>query len=120
MLNLDTHILIFALMGDLSKREDKLLRAHLWCISDIVIWELAKLAELGRITLSLNDSEVISLLSKIEVLPISVDVCRSLGKLDFSSDPADELIAATSLYHRVPLITRDKKILKSKVVPFAR
>jgi predicted nucleic acid-binding protein len=36
------------------------------------------------------------------------------------SDSADELIAATSVVHRVPLLTRDRKILKSKVVPLAR
>ena len=40
-------------------------------------------------------------------------------ELDFRADPADEIIAATSLAHRVPLLTRDKKMLKSKVVPFA-
>jgi PIN domain nuclease of toxin-antitoxin system len=36
------------------------------------------------------------------------------------NDPADELIAATSLVHRVPLLTRDRKLLKAKVVPIAR
>jgi predicted nucleic acid-binding protein len=35
-------------------------------------------------------------------------------------DPADELIAATSIVHRLPLVTRDKKIRKSKLVPLAR
>ena len=32
----------------------------------------------------------------------------------------DEIIAATSVVHRVPLLTRDKRILKSKVVPMAK
>lgn len=36
------------------------------------------------------------------------------------SDPADELIAATSLVHNVPLLTRDAKLRRSKVVPLAR
>jgi PIN domain nuclease of toxin-antitoxin system len=39
--------------------------------------------------------------------------------LDFQSDPADELIAATSVVHKVPLLTRDRRILSSNVVPFA-
>ena len=41
-------------------------------------------------------------------------------RLDFKGDPADEIIAATSLVYRVPLLTRDKRILASKVVPLAR
>jgi hypothetical protein len=39
--------------------------------------------------------------------------------LDFGSDPADELIGATGLFHEVPLLTRDGKIRKSTVVPLA-
>jgi predicted nucleic acid-binding protein len=35
-------------------------------------------------------------------------------------DPADELIAATSIVHNVPLLTRDKALLKSRRVPHAR
>jgi predicted nucleic acid-binding protein len=33
--------------------------------------------------------------------------------------PADELIAATSVVHRVPLVTRDRQIRRSKLVPLA-
>lgn len=40
--------------------------------------------------------------------------------LDFDSNPADELIAATSVVHNVPLMTRDRKLKRSKVVPLAR
>ena len=39
--------------------------------------------------------------------------------LDFDGDPADELIAATSVVHGVPLLTRDRKIRTSKLVPLA-
>ena len=34
-------------------------------------------------------------------------------------DPANELIAATSVVHNVPLATRDRRIRRSKVVPIA-
>jgi PIN domain nuclease of toxin-antitoxin system len=47
-------------------------------------------------------------------------VSRCSTRLDFSSDPADELVAATSIVHRVPLVTRDARILRSQIVPFAR
>jgi PIN domain nuclease of toxin-antitoxin system len=53
------------------------------------------------------------------VWPLDFAVCRASTELDFSSDPADELIAATSVVHRVPLVTRDRKIRASRIVPFA-
>ena len=43
MLNLDTHILIFALGGELRPQEQSLLGRNRWSISSIVLWELAKL-----------------------------------------------------------------------------
>ncbi len=119
MLNLDTHILVHALNGDLTPREAKLLSADSWSISAIVLWELAKLWELKRIEIDLDAPEVIRALSRVHVWPLDLEVCRRLRDLDFKSDPADELIAATSLVHRVPLLTRDAKIRTSKKVPFA-
>ena len=41
-------------------------------------------------------------------------------RLDIDSDPADELIAATSIVHKVPLLTRDRVLLRSKQIPLAR
>jgi PIN domain nuclease of toxin-antitoxin system len=119
MLNLDIHILISALSGELSSKERGLLSSHPWSISAIVLWEIAKLADLKRIELSLEDPEVTRVLSKIHVWPIDLSICKTLKQLDFKSDPADELIAATSIVHQVPLLTRDKKIKKSKRVPLA-
>ena len=58
-------------------------------------------------------------LSQVWVWPLDLEVCRWTTELDFRGDPADEIIAATSLAHRVPLLTRDRRILKSKVVPLA-
>jgi PIN domain nuclease of toxin-antitoxin system len=49
MLNLDTHVLIYALADDLTPRERSLLSNDTWSISAIVLWEIAKLSELGRI-----------------------------------------------------------------------
>lgn len=119
MLNLDTHILIYALTGELKAGERELLSKNPWSISAIVLWEIAKLSELKRIEIDLDDSEVIRHLSKIHTWPIDLEICRCLKRLDFKGDPADELIAATSIVHRVPLLTRDRQIRKSKQVPFA-
>lgn len=120
MLNLDTHILIHSLCDDLSKRERKLLRQHEWAISSIVLWELAKLVSLDRLTLDLDSIEFSRLIGQIQILPITLATSITSTKLDFNSDPADELIAATSIVHKIPLLTRDRKILKSRLVPLAK
>ena len=119
MLNLDTHVLLHALAGSLTARERRLLSGDSWSISAIVLWEIAKLAELGRIEIDLDDADLTRLLSRIHTWPITLEICRELRRLDVRSDPADELIAATSVVHRVPLVTRDRKLSRSRRVPLA-
>ncbi len=120
MLNVDTHILIYAVTGALRSRERLLLKAARWSVSAIVLWEVAKLAQIGRIDLDLDDPEVTRVLAQVHVWPITRDIARTSTRLDVKGDPADELIAATSVVHNVPLLTRDRALLKSKVVPLAR
>jgi PIN domain nuclease of toxin-antitoxin system len=120
MLNLDTHILVYALAGELTRREATLLARDSWSIAAVVIWEVGKLAELGRIEVDLDDPELTRTLARIHVWPLTLDVCRAIRMLDFRGDPADEIIAATSLVHRVPLVTRDHRIRRSHRVPLLR
>ena len=120
MLNLDTHILVHALSGDIKPGERKLLANDSWSIASIVLWELAKFVQLGRVTLDLEDPEMTAALSSIHVWPLDLEIARVSTQLDFTGDPSDELIAATSVVHRVPLVTRDRRILRSKIVPFPR
>lgn len=119
MLNLDTHLLIHAMTGEITAREGRILRAARWGISAIVLWELAKLSELGRIEIDLDEPELDRFLANVHVWPLTLEIVRALRRLDVRSDPADEIIAATSLVHRAPLLTRDRKLLKSKIVPLA-
>jgi PIN domain nuclease of toxin-antitoxin system len=42
-----------------------------------------------------------------------------MKQLNISSDPADEIVAATSLIHDAPLVTRDRALRRSKVIPLA-
>jgi PIN domain nuclease of toxin-antitoxin system len=117
MLNLDTHILIKALDGSLTPCERNVLAADPeWAISAIVLWEVAKLYELGRIAYGLEHEGFAAALDQVHVLPITRAVCLRLSALDFHADPADEIIAATSLRHDLPLVTRDLRIRKSKIV----
>ena len=120
MLNLDTHILVHGLRGDVRRHERDLLAKQAWGIAAIVLWELAKLAQLGRLGIDLEDPDVESALSYVHVWPLDLAVARASTRLDFRGDPADELIAATSLVYAVPLLTRDKRMRRSKIVPLAR
>jgi PIN domain nuclease of toxin-antitoxin system len=120
MLNLDTHILVALLVGSLTEGEQALVANDELAISDIVLWELAKLIQVGRLSLDLDSPEFARCLRSFRVLPISLEIARMSTELDFSSDPADEIIAATSVIERIPLLTRDSKILRSRMVPFAK
>lgn len=119
MINLDTHVLVFALSGEITARERRVLAGSTWSISAIVFWELAKLGQLGRISVDLDDKEVVRTLSGLHVWPLDLVVSLQSTRLDFKSDPADELIAATSIVHGIPLLTRDQRIRASRMVPFA-
>jgi len=56
MLNLDTHILIHSLNGELTARERRLLSGNRWSISAIVVWEITKLVQLGRIEMDIHST----------------------------------------------------------------
>ena len=120
MLNVDTHVLLYAVTGALKPRETRLLSADRWSVSAIVLWEIAKLAQLGRIEVDLDDPDVIRILARVHVWPLTREIARTSTRLDIRGDPADELIAATSVVQKVPLVTRDRALLRSKVVPLAR
>jgi PIN domain nuclease of toxin-antitoxin system len=119
MLNLDTHILIAGLTGELTDRELNLLEDENIAISDIVLWEISMLVDRKRVSLDMDSAAFRRLLRQLTVYPITMEIARQRVSLDFRSDPADEIIAATSVVENIPLLTRDRKILKSKIVPFA-
>ncbi|HEY8091649.1 MAG TPA: PIN domain-containing protein [Polyangiaceae bacterium] len=119
MLNLDSHVLLHAVAGKPTAKEAALLRGDRWSISAIVLWEVAKLAQLGRIEVDLDDPDVARVLTSIHVWPLTREIAYASRRLDVKSDPADEIIAATSVVERVPLLTRDKVLRRSKMVPLA-
>lgn len=120
MLNLDTHVVVKMLQGGLTRLEENLLADSQLSISAIVTWEIAKLRQLGRIKLAVESTEFAGFLARVSIWPIDVEIALASTKLDFRSDPADEIIAATSIVHGIPLVTRDARLLASKVIPLAR
>ena len=119
MLNLDTHIVVALLAGTLTGQEEALVADEPLAFSDIVLWELAKLVQLGRLEFDLESAGVQRSLERFQVLPITPEVAVTSTRLDFKADPADEIIAATSIVWNARLLTRDRKIRRSKLVPLA-
>ncbi|MDX2170212.1 MAG: PIN domain-containing protein [Deltaproteobacteria bacterium] len=117
MLNLDTHVLLHAVAGTLRPSEERLLRGDRWSISAIVHWEIAKLAQLGRIAVDLDDADVSRVLARVHVWPLTREIARASTRLDVRSDPADEIIGATSVVHNIPLVTRDRVLQRSRQIP---
>ena len=77
MLNVDTQVLLCAVIGSLRPRETRLLRTHSWSICAIVFWEIAKLAQIDRIAVDLDDAEVVRALSRLHVWPLTREVARA-------------------------------------------
>ena len=49
--------------------------------------------------------------------PLTREIARTSTRLGVHGDPADEIIVATSVVHNVPLVTRDRQLLRSQMVP---
>lgn len=118
----DTHILLFwanepkRLSSRASAALEKGRNEGVLAISDITFWELALLHERRRLVLpegiaaTLYMNRLVEAL-RLEVLPISPEIAvASRSDLFQHGDPADRIIAATALHHRVPLITADEKL----------
>ena len=117
MINVDTNILIRVLTGELTEKERSILAIDAWGVSAAALWELWALHRRGRVQLDMNDPDTMQVLSKVQVWPVDQTVVEASLMLDFTSDPVDEMVAATSVAHDVPLLTRDRVMLASKVVP---
>ena len=74
MLNLDTHILIYFVRGSLTEKEKEVVLSEDLAISDIVLWEMAKLVQLGRLTFDLQHRRFLALLSQLQIFPITLEI----------------------------------------------
>jgi PIN domain nuclease of toxin-antitoxin system len=118
---LDTHIWIWWVHGDerLSPRQAEFIAAQERLsigISAISCWEAAKLAERGRLVLPVAIEEWMGQALQypgLSVLPLTPQIATTSTRLPgpFHQDPADQIIVATALVHRCPLVTSDKKLL---------
>ena len=121
MIILDTHIWVWWVHGDahLPDHYHRYLEIHEaqgLGVSAIACWEVAKLAEYGRLTLPypvadwLDQAFAYPGIRWLELTPrIIVESTQLPGT--FHRDPADQLIVATARVYDCPLVTVDTKIL---------
>jgi len=89
-------------------------------VSGITLVEIVRLSSHGRIHLT---PSVETVLSEVEhrfiVLPITGNIALQAFELPtgYPNDPADRIIGATALIEDIPLITADRAIRRSRVVP---
>lgn len=83
--------------------------------SDISLWEIGMLIQKKRIQPGVSTVEFLDLILEargLQVLSITTEIAAlSTDSNSFKhADPADRIIAATTMYHRAKLITCDKRL----------
>jgi PIN domain nuclease of toxin-antitoxin system len=128
MILLDTHILIWLLIApeNLSPKAKKAILAARksgpLALSAISLWEMACLAQNERIDVDVSvDSFVKKCASYVHVLPITPEIAVRSVQLpkSYPNDPQDRIIGATALVEGIRLLTHDKRIVKSGLIPLA-
>ena len=125
---LDTHILLnwFDVRDRLSRHQQRIIRAAnpeqpLW-VTDISLWEIATLHELGRIRLQrplqdwLESAVAPPLVRRIGISPVVATAVAELPQ-SFHRDPADRIIVASTRIIDGTLLTRDRRIIGAGIVP---
>ncbi len=118
----DTHVLIWAIQGDLrlgpsaARAIQGSGQGSRVGVSAITPWEIALLAERGRLRLDRDVMEWIDAVLELpafRLLPIEPAIAVGSVRLPgaFTSDPADRLIVATARHHGARLLTADRAIL---------
>jgi len=121
VLILDTCALIFdaltpeRLSAKASSAINQADKADNLACADISLWEIAMLIAKGRIDPGTDPKTFIQLVlaaRAIKVQPVTADIAAKSVQTDFCShgDPADRLIAATTLLNKARLVTSDKKL----------
>ena len=121
---LDTHALLWIAEGStrlspkvktLAQREE----AASFGFSAITLLEIARLAKTGEIVLAPDAADWLEEISqRFQILPLTPAISWRAVNFNWShKDPADRLICATALEHKLTLVTSDKEITRWAGVP---
>lgn len=128
MILLDTHILLWLLIAPeklSSKARKTILAARKsgpLTLSAISLWEIAWLAENKRIEIEVSVASFVKkCASYVHILPITHEIAVRAVQFPkkYPNDPQDRIIGATALVEGFPLLTHDKSIAESGLVPLA-
>jgi PIN domain nuclease of toxin-antitoxin system len=125
MILLDTHALLW--MASDSKRlstkaKDAIREARQStgvAIATITLWELAWLAQNGRIEgLGTVESLVRETIARVILKPMTPEITALAVRLprEYPKDPADRVIASTAIIEGMALVTADAQIRSTNVV----
>ncbi len=126
MLLLDTHAALWlALSPDLLSVEaresiSEARREAGLAISDKSLWEIAMLASSRRLHLRITLRTMLDAFEeRFVILPITAKVAELSVQFSaqYPRDPADRIIGATALAHRIPLVSADPLIRRSGEFP---
>ncbi len=90
-------------------------------ISDISIWEISILINRSRIKIATTPANFVNLflesrnVSVVSISPEIADLATSFGS-EINKDPADRIIAATSIIQNAQLVTADYNLRQSKLI----
>lgn len=128
MIVLDTHVIIWdALASDnlSAAAREAIVQANQadgLIICDISLWEIAMLLQKGRLQVDIDCVTFINLLlqaNKTIVQSISPQIATLAAQFpeQINKDPADRLIAATTVTENATLITADRNLQNSTLIP---
>ncbi len=128
MIVLDTHIIIWEALT--PERLSDPARAAIaqanqddgMIIADISLWEIAMLLQKGRLRVDADPLNFINLLlqaNKIQVQAITPQIATLATQFpaEINQDPADRLIAATTLAENATLVTADRNLRATELIP---
>lgn len=107
-----------------EKARDAIAKAdehHALIISDISIWEISMLIKRSRIEVATTAANFINLflesrnVSVIAISPEIAELSVSFGA-ELNNDPADRIIAATSIIHNAQLVTADSNLRQTTLI----
>ena len=120
---LDTHTLLWwaSSQDSISSNARRAIdSAQSLLVSTTSLWEIALLVEKKRLSLSISTDAWVDAcinMSRIEVVPIDVDIAVLAPKLVMHRDPADRFIVATAVRYSAAIVTKDRQIRDLASIP---
>jgi PIN domain nuclease of toxin-antitoxin system len=124
---LDTHVWVWWVNGDalparVRRHIAEAIKERALYVSSISAWEVAQLAQRGRLQLTMEVTEWIAkseALPFLHFVPVNNPIAVRAVHLPepLHRDPADRIILATALTLGFPLATRDRRLRRYPHVP---